>query len=392
MTLSKKGKKAIKPLSFTQISLYQSCPLCYKLQYIDGLQPKDKWYFSFGTTMHLCAEYFFKVKVPPPPSLDDLLQFYEQNWLAEGYESAEEEANYKAYGREILSKFWEIHHADFRMPLAVERMFYVDIEGVKLRGFIDRVDKLESGGLSIVDYKTNKELFTIDDLEKDLQLTLYQLAAEHLWQLPVERLTLYHLRSNTPCSCEARDETRLAQARKLVLEVAENIASQRFPAIESPNCPCDFPEYCPYYRHRYLEVTPESAQQGILPGIVIADAVEQYASLQEQSKALQQKLDELKQMIISYCEAEGLNRVYGWENAITYKLVEMTGFSEDEVRALLEPEGLWERILSLDQSRLKQFLTDEAVAKDIRNKLEALRQVISTSPRLWVRRLKEEEK
>ena len=56
--------------------------------------------------MHLCAEYFFKVRVPPPPSLDDLLQFYEQNWLSEGYESAEEEANYKAYGREILSKFW----------------------------------------------------------------------------------------------------------------------------------------------------------------------------------------------------------------------------------------------------------------------------------------------
>ena len=387
-----KGRRAIKPLSFTQISLYQSCPLCYKLQYIDGLQPKDKWYFSFGTTMHLCAEYFFKVRVPPPPPLDDLLQFYEQNWLAEGYESAEEEANYKAYGREILTKFWEIHGADFQMPLAVERMFYIDIEGVKLRGFIDRVDKLESGGLSIVDYKTNKELFTVDYLEKDLQLTLYQLAAEHIWQLPVERLTLYHLRSNTPCSCEPRDETRLEEARQLVLEVAENIASQRFPATESQNCPCDFPEHCPFYRHQYLAVTPEPARQGLLPGMVIADAVEQYVSLQKEIKELQKKLDEFKETIISYCQAEDLNRVYGWENAITYKLVEMTGFSEDEVRALLEPAGLWDRVLSLDQSRLKELLTDEAVAKDIRNKLETLRQVISTSPRLWVGKRKEEEK
>jgi len=140
-----------------------------------------------------------------------------------------------------------------------------------------------------------------------------------------------------------------------------------------------------------METTPQPAQQGSLPGIVIADTVEQYASLQEQIKALEQKLDELKQMIISYCQAEGLNRVYGWENAITYKLVEMTGFSEDEVRALLEPEGLWDRVLGLNQSQLKQLLTDEEVAKDIRNKLEALRQVISTSPRLWVRKLKEEE-
>jgi len=45
---------------------------------------------------------------------------------------------------------------------------------------------------------------------------------------------------------------------------------------------------------------------------------------------------------------------------------------------LLEPEGLWPRVVNLNQSRLKQLITDEGVAKDIRDKLEALRQVIST--------------
>ncbi len=113
----------MRPLSYTQIFLYQTCPLQYKLQYIDGLKPKDKWYFSFGSTLHLCAQYFFKVRVPPPPSLEELLQFYERNWISEGYESAEEEAKYKTYGREILSKFREIHSADFKIPVAVERIF-----------------------------------------------------------------------------------------------------------------------------------------------------------------------------------------------------------------------------------------------------------------------------
>ncbi len=381
----------MKPLSYTQISLYQSCPLCYKLQYIDGLKPKDKWYFSFGTSLHLCAEYFFKVKVPPPPSLDELLQFYEQNWLSGGYESAEEETKYKAYGREILSKFWEIHTVGFRMPVAVERMFYVDIEGVKLTGYIDRVDKLDSGGLAIVDYKTNQELFTQDDLEKSLQLTLYQLAAQETWQLPVERLTLYHLRSNTPCSCAPRSETQLEEARHLVLEVAENIAEERFPAVENQYCPCDFAEHCPYYRQKYGGIVPEPKETDILRGMAVDEAVEHYISLQSQIKELQLKFDELKQMIIDFCQAEGLNRVYGKEHAITYKLVEKTGFGEDEVRALLEPEGLWQQVLSLDQSKLKQLATDEEVAKDIKDKLEALKQVVATSPRLWVRRLIEEE-
>jgi len=381
----------MKPLSYTQISQYQSCPLCYKLQYIDGLKPKDKWYFSFGSTMHTCAEHFFRVNVPPPPSLEELLQFYERNWLWEGYESAEEEAKYKAYGKEILSKFWEIHATDFRMPVAVERRFYIDIEGVKLTGYIDRVDKLDSGGLSIVDYKTNKELFTTDDLDKDLQLTLYQLAAEQTWHLPVDRLTLYHLRSNTPFSCQPRHKAQLDQARQLVLKIADDIAGERFPATENQYCPCDFPEHCPYYRHKYAEIVAEPRETGIWQGMAVADAVEQYVSLQSQIKELQLKFEEIKQMVIDFCQAEGLNRVYGREHAITCKLVERTGFSEDEVRALLEPEGLWERVLSLDQSRLNQLVTNMEVAKDIRDKLEALRQVTSASPRLWVRRLIEEE-
>ena len=341
--------------------------------------------------MHLCAEYFFKVKVPPPPSLEELLQFYERNWIPYAYESPEEEAKYKEYGKEILSKFWEIHSKSFSMPIAVEKMFYIDIDGVKLRGYIDRVDKLESGGIAIVDYKTTRELYTAEDLKDDLQLTMYQLAAEQLWQLPVERLTLYHLRSNTPCSCPSRSEAQLEQARQLVLEVAANIAGGNFPATENRYCPCDFPEHCPYYRHQYMAIQALPPQQEMLPGIVAVDAAERYASLQKEIKELQLQLDEAKQAIIDFCQAEGLNRVFGSEHDITYKLVERTGFNEEEVRALLEQAGLWEKVLGFDQSRVKQLLTDAELDKEIRDKLKALKQVISTHPQLWIARHTNEE-
>jgi putative RecB family exonuclease len=378
----------MRPLSYTQISLYQSCPLCYKLQYIDGLEPKDKGYFSFGTTMHDCAEYFFKVKVPPPPSLEELLKFYERHWLSQGYNSAEEEAEYKAYGRELLAKFWEIHQADFRMPIAVEHKFTIDIGNFKLTGRIDRVDKLESGGLAIIDYKTNVELFTQEYLAKDLQLTLYQLAVEQSWFLPVERLTLYHFRSNTPVSCPPRQEAQLEEAKKLVLEVAEGIQAGNFPAIESGRCPCDFPEHCPYYKHKF---TTEQGESDVLDEAAVPQSVERYVALQKEVKGLELELNELKATIAAYCQAQGINRVYGQEHALTYKMVERGGYSEAEVKALLEPEGLWPRVLGFDQYKLKELIKDEAVAKELRQKLTALKQVVSASPQLWVRRLVEEE-
>lgn len=378
----------MKALSYSQISLYQSCPLCYKLQYIDGLEPKEKGYFSFGTTMHDCAEYFFKVKVPPPPSLEEMLAFYERRWLSDGYESAEEEAEYKAYGREMLTKFWEIHQPDFRMPIAVEHKFFIDIGNIKLTGRIDRVDKLDSGGLVIIDYKTDKELFTKDYLEKNLQLTLYQLAVEQSWFLPVERLTLYHFRSNTPCSCPPRKQAQLEEAKSLVLEVAEGIKEERFPAVESGRCPCDFPEHCPYYKHKFA---PERGETDVLDEAAVPQSVERYVALQKEIKGLELELDELKATIAAFCQAEGLNRVYGTNHALTYKMVERAGYSEAEVKALLEPEGLWPRVLGFDQFKLKELIKDEAVARELRQKLAELKQVVSASPQLWVRRLVEEE-
>jgi len=371
--------------------MYRNCPLNYKLQYIDKLKPKDRGYFSFGSTLHLCTERFFGIKVPPPPTLEETLQFYENNWLSEGYESEEEEANYRAFGREILARFWEIHHVDFKMPLAVERPFIIDIEGVKLRGVIDRVDKTESGGLAILDYKTNKDLFTADYLEKDLQLTLYHIAAEQTWQLPVEKLTLYHLRSNTPCSCQPRNDIELNKARNIVLEVADSIEQGKFPAVENQFCPCDFPEHCPYYKQKYVDITAEPQALDLLRGMSIEEAIERYVTLQSQIKELQLQFDEIKDTIINFCQSKELNRIHGKENDITYKLVERSGFDEEEVKALLEPEGLWQRVVSLDSSRLKDLIDDEDTAADIKEKLENLKKVISSYPRLTAKQAKEEE-
>tara|TARA_B100000315_G_scaffold218474_1_gene219804 strand:- start:70 stop:447 length:378 start_codon:yes stop_codon:yes gene_type:complete len=125
--------------------------------------------------------------------------------------------------------------------------------------------------------------------------------------------------------------------------------------------------------------------------MVIDDAVERYALLQSQIKELEFQLEEIRQAVIDFYQAQGLNRVYGKEHVVTYRMAEKAGFGEDEVRVLLEPEELWPQLLKLDPSRLKQRITDEKLARDIKSKLEALRWVVTSHPQLWVKRLTHEE-
>ncbi|MBA7584554.1 hypothetical protein ES708_26509 [subsurface metagenome] len=89
--------------------------------------------------------------------------------------------------------------------------------------------------------------------------------------------------------------------------------------------------------------------------------------------------------------ARVLNRVFGGDYALTYKLVEKTGFNEDEVRVLLEPEGLLDRVLSLDSAKVRELISDETVAREIRDKVAALKQVVASYPQFWPKKLAEEE-
>ncbi len=383
----------MRPLSYTQISSYRSCPLAYKLQYIDRLKRKERFYLSFGDVIHQCAEFFYKIPVPPPPSLEKLLEFYAANWISQGYESPEQEQQYKEYGQKLLADFWQIHHADFKMPLAVEQTFYVSIaEGITLTGKIDRVDKVD-GGVAIVDYKTSKELFTQDHLEQDLQLTFYQLAAEHMWKMPVRKLTLYHLRSNTPCTCEPRRPERIKEARQIILNVADGIQAQEFPARENQFCDfCDFPEHCPYQKHRFAAAEPVRLEdKQILHGESANGVVEQYAALQAQKKDIEAQIEELRGAICAYCDLNGYSRLYGSEHAITYRNTERTGFDEEQVKAILEPTGLWPRVLKFDPALARALLDADYLNPDLRKKLAALKQITASFSTLTVKKLKSDE-
>ncbi len=237
-----------------------------------------------------------------------------------------------------------------------------------------------------MDYKSSQELFTGDYVDHNLQLTIYQMAAEQTWRLPVEKLSLYHLRTNTPCYTQPRTKKQTDEVRRMILEVAEKIERKEFPAKENQFCStCDFPQYCPYYRHKYIYDGEKIEKQAMLPGIKAAEAVNKYATLQAQIKELEAQLNQVKQQIIDYCREQNLNRVFGEGCQITYRLVEKTGYDDEEIRRILEPMGLWQKVLSFDQALLKQLLTDGDIPAEAKEKIMMLKRVTTSYPQLWLK-------
>jgi len=320
-----------------------------------------------------------------PPTLKELLNYYEENWESEGFESEENEKKHFELGKKILEKFYEINSKDYRTPIAVEYNFNVDLEGIILTGFIDRVDKLPSGNLEIIDYKSGKRFPSIKELNEDLQLSIYHIGAEKTWEILPEKLTIYHLRSNTPKSTQ-RKPGQIRKAIEQILDVSNDIEKGNFKPKLSSFCPCDFPQYCPYFIHKYeIEKTP----QMILGETNIPKVIKDYVQTKEKIKKLNVKANEIGDAIIRYCEDQGFSRVYGEEYSVTVSKVEKKGYEEDEIKKLLEDGDLWQKVLSFDSKRIKDLLEDPNLSYELKRKLKDLERVISTHNQM---RYKEIEK
>jgi len=375
-------------LSYSAISTYTQCPLRYKLIYIDGLKEKAKLYFSFGKTLHAAAQFIFQVKTPPPPSLEKVLRFYEAKWIPDGYADKEEEENYFQEGKRIITGFYENQTRSFKPPLAVEYPFRFPLEDLEIKGYIDRIDKLPSGKFEVIDYKSNKAPFTQEFLKEDLQLTIYQIAVEQVLNLEVGKLTLYHFRSHTPFSVEPRSRDKIEATRAYILGIAQKIKDGHFPAKENPFCPCDFPQYCPYYKDIYKK---EEMPQDETERLEIKDIVEEYVNLRKQIDLRQGRLDELVRLIGLYCEKRNISRIFGKGFAITRVTGNKKGFDPEKIRRLLEPEGLWRQVLRYDDKLVRELLEDPKIKATLKQKIISTEEVRKIFHFLRYRKLSEED-
>jgi putative RecB family exonuclease len=362
-------------LSYSSIKTYETCPAKYRFEYEERRPTSSSPAMAFGDSLHRALHRFHDRPVPMAPSLGDLWEFLDEEWVSEGFRDESEERLYRDHARQVLEAYHRDNADSFRIPAALEYRFRVQVEGVELAGIIDRLDRLPGGGYEVIDYKTNRRLPPRSSVDTDLQLSLYYLAAREIWGIEPERLTLYFLLPGHRMTT-SRSPADMDALRRRVITVAERIGAGLFEPRENPLCNwCDFQPVCPVFRHRYER---QDAPR-------IAEIVDEWISLKREDRDRWRRMEELARTIKAYAEEHGFKRLFGSDGAI--HLVERleTAPDPEAVRSLLEPLGLYDSVLAVDPKRLHDLIQSRTLPPAVEEELLCSREDLRRTTALYLR-------
>lgn len=232
-------------LSASSVGTYESCPKKYHYNYIEKPDiEKPEWgHLEFGSCAHRVLELFhLKLLANPRPSTE----YHEV--MKESFKEALPEFKMRLlkpelpYLKEILQDYLNTVY-DFGLPnvVSVEESFMIQIGDYKVRGFIDRLDRLSPGEYRVVDYKTSKNPKYL----KEFQLLVYSLAIQELYPDAEKIHGAYCLLKH---KCKTKDysftEFDYERCRKKIKQIGDYISSDTV-WIKKPSKLCDWCDYKP---------------------------------------------------------------------------------------------------------------------------------------------------
>ncbi len=374
-------------LSYSSISTYQNCPLSYKFAYLDRLPRKKSPYLSFGKIIHKALYYFYNVPTPNPPSIEKILSYIHENWSPEGYLSKSEESAYKEYAEQVLTNFYRVNIDTFSLPVALEHRFKIPLnerlpsgEPCILSGIIDKVEKTPSGGLEIIDYKTGRKLPSQSHVDNDLQLSLYCFAVKEIWQIEPEKLTLYFVVPDIKMSTTRKAEG-IIETKNLILNVAKNIKEGNFEPIENALCNwCDFQIHCPLFKYKFKKSVEPAETKKI---------IDEYVEVKKREKITRERIKELQTLIHQHLDENNCDRIYSEKNVVVRLERPSFDYDTDRLKKIMEPLGLWEKILKIDTNILDNLLKDDLIDKKTKGLIGAIKKLKSVSYALHTKEIDE---
>ena len=384
--------------SYSAISSFESCPLKFKLAYIDRIKPPRRSIEMFlGSRVHEALEKLYRDKLfGKLLTLEELLEFYNERWRREMsdaiFVAKEYDAeNYRIMGQRYLVDYYNTYKPfDEGRTIALEkRVFFPLNDKYWISGIIDRITEVD-GVYEVHDYKTSLYLPTKKEIEEDCQLALYAIALDYLYDVKDIELVWHFLAFNKeirlrkPSYEDAREEVI-----KRIEEIEEARKRNDFPPRESSLCPyCSYRPLCPLFKHEYKleEMEPEEASRE--DGFTL---VNKYWELSQKIAELEEEREKIRKKLVEYARKNEVQYVYGSDRVANIKIYHNIHFKDKVVvESILRKEGLYDRYVKIDLIKVANDIKNENLPKHV---IEKLRKFMEhrENIKIYLRSLEREE-
>jgi putative RecB family exonuclease len=246
-------------LSPSKITAFTNCPLAFRFSVVEHLPEPPSPPALKGTLVHRALELLFTECPPGSRSRDAAQKALDAAWreLQDGDEldglrlDEAETIAFLVDARVLVDRYLELEDPDGVRAIGLELNLSTEIDGVTVRGIIDRLDELDDGSLAVVDYKTGRAPRTEQSKSRLSGVQMYALMCEAELGRRPSVVRLLYLRDRIVISAAPTDQAmRGTRQRALGVWSAIERACKEDDFRPNPSSLCRFcafQAYCPSF-------------------------------------------------------------------------------------------------------------------------------------------------
>jgi putative RecB family exonuclease len=245
-------------LSPSKVSSFTDCALAFRFSVIDRLPEPPSAAATRGTLVHAALE---RLHLLPPVErtvdaalaclADARIELRDDPEYVGLELSGDDEVAFHAEAAELVRNYFRLEDPRTVRAIGLELMLTAEVDGLPLRGIIDRLELDDDGGLVVTDYKTGAAPSTQYERKRLSGVHIYSLLCEELLGRRPARVQLLFLRDPLAIITEPSDRSTRGTRRTLgaVWKAVESACHREdFRPQPSRLCDwCSFRAYCPAF-------------------------------------------------------------------------------------------------------------------------------------------------
>ena len=303
--------------SHSRLSTFENCKQAFKLRYIDNIDLGIDGVEAFmGSRVHNTLEYLYnKVKMGVIPEMGEILKYYYEDWNKSVHDkirivkSQFTLQDYKKLGEKCVIDYYSQNYPFKEKVIENEKGIIVNIDGIKIRVFIDRLD-WNGDIIEIHDYKTSGTLPSQEKIDNDRQLALYQIAVQELFPQAKEYKLIWHYLVFGKKLVSKRNREDLEKLKEKIKKLVKEIEEEKeyLPTVSRLCDWCEYKSICPAWGNSLNEKEYDK-EEG-------KELVSRYVELRNELSKGKKELDSIKKEIMLYSEQLKLNTITDETNRI----------------------------------------------------------------------------